>query len=455
MSRCDLCPARYNCVPAFGPEDAEVVLLGEAPGSDEDKHKIPFVGKTGQEVNEGHLPAANLRRSNVYIDNVISCWPDTPQHKLKKDNTAHIDLLNSCANHHLYPYLMKAKPRIIVAMGAFACYALDPEIDLELHHGIPMQTDWGTVFPMWHPAGGLHEPKKMLQIRTDWVRLGEYLKGRLHLPEDIYADKEDYRECNGYKDVLSQLDPTLPLAMDTEYSRSIGAFCTTFSQYPGTGRLIKASSLDQLEGLQHQLDRWESYIYWHNWLYDWKVVEEMNLSFPIKWIRDTMNMAFSLGNIPAGLKALCYRELGMEMEDYLDLVTPYSYPHVIDYYRKAYVLDWPKPEPINYIGKNGEPKIKRPHSIKTKLKGFFTAAAKSQDRDPFVQWNKNWVEHQLDIEEKCGPWPGMDLVHVPFDKMLHYACRDADGVIRLVPVLEEMIKKAESGLPQERWRREA
>ena len=64
-------------------------------------------------------------------------------------------------------------------MGVLACYAIDPDINLELQHGIPVETAWGTVYPMWHPSAGLHEPKKMLAIRNDWVRLGKYLKGKL------------------------------------------------------------------------------------------------------------------------------------------------------------------------------------------------------------------------------------------------------------------------------------
>src|SRR6185436_3630423 len=119
--------------------------------------------------------------------NSISCLPPSVGGKLDPKRTKDLDLLYSCSEHHLYPEIAETKPKLIIPLGSFACRAIDPDIDLELQHGIPLRTSWGMVFPQFHPAQGLHEPKKMLMIRTDWQRLRQYLVGKLYIARDVYS----------------------------------------------------------------------------------------------------------------------------------------------------------------------------------------------------------------------------------------------------------------------------
>ena len=432
-----------------GPDTAEVVGVGEAPGKDENRWLIPFVGKTGLEVNQHYMPLAGLSRDSVIITNAIQCLPNTSQGRLDPKRTKDIDLLESCANNHLRPLLKRVKPRVIIAMGRFACMALDRDLDLDLHHGMPMETAYGTVFVMYHPALGIHEPKRMLHIRNDWIRLRHYLNNNLKLPQDQYPNP-DYREATAAD--INDIDPTLPMANDTESSRLLGPYFLTYSQQPGTGRLIRASNKLLLAAFKRKLKRWESILLWHNWMYDKKPVTEMGLEYPDKAIRDTMIRAFHLGNLPQGLKALCLRELGMTMQDFEDLVRPYSLPEVLDYYIKAMDIDWPKPEEeLVRDDKTGLWKLYKPQSMKTKLKRFFTDYGKNVEKDPIEMWD-NWEHSHAMMEEKLGPWPGLDIAHVPEHESFHYAMRDSDGTLRLWPVLEHMKEAAISGKPQERWR---
>ena len=71
---CQLSETRTNAVPGEGPLDAEVLLIGEAPGMNEDKQGRPFVGAAGQFLEE-LLAAAGMQRSEVYICNVLKCRP--------------------------------------------------------------------------------------------------------------------------------------------------------------------------------------------------------------------------------------------------------------------------------------------------------------------------------------------------------------------------------------------
>jgi uracil-DNA glycosylase family 4 len=451
MDRCALCPAKHNCVPPSGPEDSDVLFIGEAPGKDEDRLGQPFVGKTGEEVNRHYLPLAGLKRESCYVDNSIRCLPDRPQGRLDIHRDADRELLLSCSNNGVLRRLQVGGYKVIVVMGVLACYAIDPDINLELQHGIPLETSWGTVFPMYHPAGGLHEPKKMLMIRNDWVRLGKYLKGKLRVPSDTWPTPDykeigadelltDYLECNDY---------THPLACDTEVTRKRDPFCLSYSTFPGTGRLIRAEDKEALEIFQLMLDRWEGPILFHNWMFDSQVVGKMGLQFPQSRIIDTMVRAYHLGNVPQGLKALAYRLLGMAMSDFDDVVSPYSTPLCLSYLREAVNHEWPKPEEQTVRDPQGQWKLYKPQSMSTKLKRFLTDYQKHPDKDVFQAWD-NWEDDHAQIEIVCGEWPGKSIEHVPIEKTIHYACRDADATLRLWPVLQGMTRQVRRKL-SEHW----
>lgn len=450
--RCSACPGKYKCIKGTGPMPPPIgTWIGEAPGWEEERKGEPFVGKTGREVNEGYFPLAGLQRPKARVLNAIRCLPDTVKHKLDMGKQAHKDLLLSCAEYHLYPELEESKPPLIVPMGAFACYAIDPDINLELQHGIPIQTYWGPTFPMYHPAGGIHEPKKMLQIRTDWYRLRKYLRNDYTLPTDQYPNP-DYQEI----ETPEQLDVYMAqhrgiMAGDTEITRKREPYCLTISVLAGTGRLIRAVNQAVLNRFQDWLDMWDGEILFHNWLFDAEVVEAMGLKFPWRRMVDTMIKVFHLGNLPQGLKALAYRELGMVMQDFDDLVTPYSRPIVLDYYARCNYEEWSVPEKDLVRDSNGGWKLYKPQGFGTKLKRFWGDHIKGKDRDVFEMWTNNWEEHQAEVEGVMGPWPGKCITHAPFEKVLFYACRDADATIRLYPVIQHMESRT-GKYAQEVWR---
>lgn len=454
MLRCAACPNKNNCVPPSGPDTrGGVLFIGEAPGKDENKSLIPFVGKTGEEVNRHYLPLAGLQRDDCDFTNAIKCWPVSTSGRLDMTSESDKALAMSCAQAHLFEEIAKLEPTLLVPMGAFACWVIDPTLNLDLHHGMPMSTALGIdSFPMFHPAGGIHEPKKMLQIRTDWIRLKRYLAGQILTVTDEYTDP-DYREVEDANE-LFDLDPYRDMANDTEYSRRAGPFCLTYSQTPGTGRLIRWERTDLISAWQEVLNEWRGDIWFHNWPYDGKVVAEGGLVYPRKLIRDTMLRLAHLGNLPQALKIFAYRELGITMMDFEDLVSPYSRQQVLDYYYRASLEAWPKPDPFMYRDEKdgGKWKVKNPQSMSTKFKRFFTDLSKKPDKDVFEIW-KGWEQEQ--IETKMGKWPGLDIEHAAlanWEAVKNYACRDSDATIRAVPLIEAMIRQAHTGKAQEMWR---
>lgn len=451
MTRCALCPGSNHCLHVDGPSNADLLFIGEAPGFNENKHKKVFVGKTGDEIDQSYLPLAGLRRRQVAFTNAIRCLPISAGGKLDANRAKDQALLESCAAHHLYPVLERTPPRLIIPLGSFACRAVLPGCDLDLQHGIPMETPWGIpAFPMFHPALGLHEPKRMLHIRNDWIRLKQYLAGTLQLPVDAYPTP-DYQEVTDAEE-LDALDPTRPLAGDTESKRGGEPYCLTYSQQAGSGRLIRAERGDLLRRFSGHLAEWKAPILFHNALYDWPIIEALGITLPSSRLVDTMARVFHLGNLPQGLKALAYRELGMAMQDFEDVVAPYSRRRVLDYYEFASYFEWGKPdEELKIDDATGLWKLYKPQGMATKFKRFFTDYSKNPDKDVFGMWEKNWVSQQVAIEEKCGPWPGLCISHVPFDKVVFYACRDVDALIRLAPVLLKMRSNVRKR-PQEEWR---
>jgi DNA polymerase len=448
MDRCSLCPGTNKCIAPSGPEESDVICIGEAPGKEEEKKGTVFIGKTGDEVNGHYLPLAGLSRHTTRFTNAIRCLPVSSGGKLALDRAKDRDLLRACAGRFLYPDLARTKPRVIVPMGAFACAAIDPAISLELQHGIPLQTPYGLTYPMYHPALGIHEPKKMLLIRNDWIRLRAVLKGTYAPVVDPYPEP-DYAEVTDIEEVES-LDPTRPMGCDTEFHRRRGPYCLTYSQAPGTGRLIRAERTDLLDAFQRRLARWEAVICFHNWLADAPVCAALGLHFPRRRLVDTMALVFHLGNLPQGLKAIAYREMGMTMQDFDDLVTPYSTERCLDYLMRASAIEWPKPEQDVIRGDDMQWKLYKPQSMNTKLKRFFTDYTKGMgELNVFDRWD-NWESEQAMIEAQCGEWPGLDISHAPFEEILPYACRDSDACLRLYLLILYMRQRVRK-FPQHQW----
>lgn len=449
MNRCPLCPGTNRCVGADGPDDADVFIIPEAPGKDENKRGIPFVGKTGDEVNKHYLPLSGLHRHQVRIDNCISCLPVSAGGKLDPNRRKDIELLESCTAHHIYPYLERARPKLLVPLGSFACRAIVPHINLELGHGILTETRWGIpAYPMYHPALGLHTPKSMLLLRNDWIRLKAVLRGTYVRPTDPYPEP-DYAEVTDVREIR-ELDPCLPMGCDTEFHRRRGPYCLTYSQHLGTGRLIRADRTDLLRAFQDHLDRHVAAVCFHNWLADAPVTADMGLSFPRRHLVDTMACVFHLGNLPQGLKAIAYREMGMTMQDFEDLVTPYSTDLCLDYLMRASAVKWPKPEQDLIRGDDMQWTLYKPQSMNTKLKRFMTDYCKGGGTlNVFERWD-NWEDQQEMIEAECGEWPGLDISHVPHEFVIPYACRDSDAALRLYYLIQHMRRRVRR-VSQDKW----
>ena len=156
---CGLHATRTNAVPGEGPVPASVLLLGEAPGRDEDASGRPFVGRAGR-ILDAALLAAHLPRESVLITNVVKCRPPGNR-RPKRDEVA------ACR-----PYLLRqvaaVQPKIIVTLGATALRALlGPGHELKASRGKDLRFGGISVVATYHPAGVLYNRRLEVRLRRD------------------------------------------------------------------------------------------------------------------------------------------------------------------------------------------------------------------------------------------------------------------------------------------------
>lgn len=106
--KCKLCQNRTNIVFGIGNKNADIMLIGEGPGADEDKQGIPFVGKAGQLMNKA-FEGLGIDRGKVYIANIVKCRP--PANRVPEN-----DETEECLNY-LRNQVILVKPKIIVLLG--------------------------------------------------------------------------------------------------------------------------------------------------------------------------------------------------------------------------------------------------------------------------------------------------------------------------------------------------
>ena len=430
---CPLCPNKSgNPVLGHGPKTARVMCIAEQPGKDEVKHGLPMVGKTGKEYDGQYLPLAGLHRREVYTTNVVKCMiAETGRAPGEK-------LVESCKEFHLAREIAEIEPEVIVLMGGVACRAFLSDLDLETHHGFPVTLDMGgykpTVFPTFHPALGIHKGSAMTHLRDDFKDLKKLLEGTLDTPHDEFPQPL-------YK-VLSEADFHIPIldvaAVDTEFDSKTGnPWCLTYSSMPATGYMIRSDSKMALTRFSNRL-LGVSKVILHNAMADLPVLERMGVTIPQSKIEDTMFMSYHLGKYPQSLKRLAFRLCGMEMQDYSDLVRPYSVDQALDYLIRCSYETWERPEPEVVEQLDGTFKLYQAQSVGTKIKRLMTDMAKNPNIHPLDRW-ENWSEEErMMVEDRMGPMPRASISQVPFEKALTYSCRDADATLRVWHKLKQL-----------------
>jgi DNA polymerase len=158
--RCILCRERQNIVFGVGNPDADLVIIGEAPGEQEDAQGEPFVGASGLKLTAMLENVLGLSRDQVYILNVVKCRPP-------RNRNPNADELESCLPF-LHRQIASIAPKVILLMGTVALKSLfDTPQGITRNRGKWRDYNGIPVMPTFHPAFLLHN-KEQRNVRLVW-----------------------------------------------------------------------------------------------------------------------------------------------------------------------------------------------------------------------------------------------------------------------------------------------
>jgi uracil-DNA glycosylase len=159
---CEIAKTRTKSVPGEGAENAEIMFIGEAPGWHEDQQGRPFIGPAGQFLDE-LLASINLRRSQVFIANVIKCRPPGNRDPLPIE-------ISNCQKW-LDKQIELISPKIIVTLGRYSMAKFFPGKSISKIHGTAQTQNGIIYFAMYHPAAALHQGNLRQTIKEDMLKL--------------------------------------------------------------------------------------------------------------------------------------------------------------------------------------------------------------------------------------------------------------------------------------------
>lgn len=168
--RCELCETRNTIVFGVGNPHAEVMLIGEAPGRQEDLGAEPFIGAAGKYLNE-LLAFAGLKREEVYIANVLKCRPPGNADPLPHQIEACTPFLRN--------QVRAIAPLVLVTLGRFASqFILKTDTGISSLRGKIKITGRYSVLPIYHPAAAIYDQSKKPIMEQDFELLRLLLEKR-------------------------------------------------------------------------------------------------------------------------------------------------------------------------------------------------------------------------------------------------------------------------------------
>ena len=169
--KCDLSKTATNPVPGSGNPNAEIVFIGEAPGEQEDKQGLPFVGNSGKLLDK-LLNTIKVPRTDVFICNILKHHPPGNRDPLPEEMKVCVPYLKA--------QLKIIQPKIVITLGRFAMNYFFPQESISRVHGQIRNITWQdlplTIIPVYHPSAGLRNGAMLKSLQNDFLSIGKLLK---------------------------------------------------------------------------------------------------------------------------------------------------------------------------------------------------------------------------------------------------------------------------------------
>jgi uracil-DNA glycosylase family 4 len=188
--RCPLADTRTQVVFGSGNPDAELMLVGEAPGFHEDQGGLPFAGQAGDLLGR-LLAGIGIDPGEVYLANVLKCRP--PQ------NRDPLDAEILACEPHLFRQIELVRPRVVCTLGNFATKLLSGRpFGITRVHGQELEVALGgtnvLLYPLYHPAAALYTPSMLRALEDDFSRLPGLLGSAATRPLSAVSPSESVPE---------------------------------------------------------------------------------------------------------------------------------------------------------------------------------------------------------------------------------------------------------------------
>lgn len=161
---CRLHEHATNAVPGYGAVDAEILFIGEAPGANEDREGLPFVGRSGRYLDY-LLDLIGMKREQVFITNVV-------KHRPPENRDPQTDEIIAC-KHFLDRQFAVIDPLVVATLGRFSMERYFPGAKISRIHGQHKYEDGRAYYPLFHPAAALRNPGLRHDMEADIKRLPE------------------------------------------------------------------------------------------------------------------------------------------------------------------------------------------------------------------------------------------------------------------------------------------
>lgn len=165
-------PEGIQFVPARGPLNPYIMLVGLAPGRMENASRQPFVGKAGTSLSN-ILIDLEMDVFQIYLTNICKFWPkDTTKYRTSTTSRELTDVEFKACTEYLRKEIEIVQPKVVGLCGKLAIESIYPEIENVYEHHAELLD--GMFVPLYHPAAVFYSPNKKRLARQGYLKLKEY-----------------------------------------------------------------------------------------------------------------------------------------------------------------------------------------------------------------------------------------------------------------------------------------